>query len=655
MLVSIVVLLFITAGGMALTYLYEAEDRFLVRVCAGNVIGAAIFTLAIFVLACFFGLSAGTISVAILLTLIPLVLLVRKTGREAFLADWRKFVSDKSGDRLSNLIYYGAIILLLYFFFDRAMFEEKGGIFTGVLHNLGDLHFHLDTIFSFTEEQNFPPDNPSYAGAKFTYPFMADVFAAALVKLGATVREALFWQNITLGFSLVVLLENFTVRLTGNKLAGRIAPLLLLFSGGLGFLIFFKDLFNTPADLTTFLAHLPNDYTMRFDEGSFYEIPWKLRWGNPLITLFITQRSILFGMPLALIVLTQIWKIFSAPFDDKNKKLIGPLVVGLLCGTLPLVHAHSLLAVLFVAGFAALFSLDKLKQWLAFFVGVGLVAGPELLWAMSGSATHLAKFIDWHLGWDSGNMNSLVFWIFNLGLFIPLLLVVLVLMLLEQRRDEDGKELISRADAKKLLLFYIPFGLFFIICNLVKLAPWEWDNIKVLIYWFVGSAPLVALLLAKIWERGKYYPALALAAIFVLTFSGALDVYRVGSAQEKHSVADPDAVKIADDIKRFAEPKALFLNAPIYNSPVGLSGRRSLMRYSGHLASYGIDYQEREQDVKTIYGGSALADSLLQKYNIEYVMIGPDERDEFKAREDFFRRFAVVAEEGQYRVYKIKK
>ena len=104
-----------------------------------------------------------------------------------------------------------------------------------------------------------------------------------------------------------------------------------------------------------------------------------------------------------------------------------------------------------------------------------------------------------------------------------------------------------------------------------------------------------------------------------------------------------------------AEPRALFLNAPIYNSPVGLSGRRSLMRYSGHLASYGIDYEEREQDVKTIYGGSALADSLLQKYNIEYVFIGPDERNEFKAREDFFRRFPVVAEEGQYRVYKLKK
>jgi hypothetical protein len=36
-------------------------------------------------------------------------------------------------------------------------------------------------------------------------------------------------------------------------------------------------------------------------------------------------------------------------------------------------------------------------------------------------------------------------------------------------------------------------------------------------------------------------------------------------------------------------------------------------------------------------------------------MIGPDERNEFKAREDFFRRYPVIAEEGQYRVYKIKK
>ena len=103
----------------------------------------------------------------------------------------------------------------------------------------------------------------------------------------------------------------------------------------------------------------------------------------------------------------------------------------------------------------------------------------------------------------------------------------------------------------------------------------------------------------------------------------------------------------------------MFLNAPTFNSSVVLSGRRSLMRYTGHLSSYGIDFEPRETEVKRIYEGSALTESILKKYNIEYVVISPAERDYCKQfnvalNEDYFRRFPVVAQTGDYRVYKIK-
>ena len=101
-------------------------------------------------------------------------------------------------------------------------------------------------------------------------------------------------------------------------------------------------------------------------------------------------------------------------------------------------------------------------------------------------------------------------------------------------------------------------------------------------------------------------------------------------------------------------PKALFLNAPTYNSAVVLSGRRSLMRYSGHLSSYGIDYQPREDEVKRIYEGSALTDGLLAKYGIEYVLVSPEEHANVTVNEGYFRKFPVIAEVGDYRVYKVK-
>ena len=132
-----------------------------------------------------------------------------------------------------------------------------------------------------------------------------------------------------------------------------------------------------------------------------------------------------------------------------------------------------------------------------------------------------------------------------------------------------------------------------------------------------------------------------------------LDIWRVVSRQINYNVFSKDAVAIAEQIKQKTSPKALFLNAPTYNSAVVLAGRRSLMRYSGHLGSYGIDYTPREDEVKRIYEGSGLAESFLKKNNIEYVIISPEE-GELDVNHEFFEKYPKIAEVGQYRVYQIK-
>jgi hypothetical protein len=140
-----------------------------------------------------------------------------------------------------------------------------------------------------------------------------------------------------------------------------------------------------------------------------------------------------------------------------------------------------------------------------------------------------------------------------------------------------------------------------------------------------------------------------------LTFSGALDVWRTASGQINNQVFSRDAVAIAEQIKQKTPPNALFLNAPTYNSAVVLSGRRSLMRYTGHLSSYGIEYEPRESEVKRIYEGTALADAFLKKNNIEYVLISPEETGNLdKVNEAFFEKYPKIAEIGLYKVYKVK-
>ena len=81
---------------------------------------------------------------------------------------------------------------------------------------------------------------------------------------------------------------------------------------------------------------------------------------------------------------------------------------------------------------------------------------------------------------------------------------------------------------------------------------------------------------------------------------------------------------------------------------------RTVARYSGHLMSHGIDYGPREKDVKQIYSGGGVADIFLRQYNIEYVLISPEEKQSQQANEDAFKKYPVIAESGPYRVYKVK-
>jgi len=677
MLLSFVLITLITAGGLSLTYLFAEDEPLLWRLGAGSVIGSAVFSLICFLFACFFGFSVATILLSLLISLAPLLLFIRETNRAKWRVTWRKAKGKLEGATLKKFLrfaYYTFFFVLFCLFFDRAILSGAGGIFTGAAHNYGDLPFHLGAIYSFTDGGNFPPENPSYAFAKFSYPFMADLITASFMKFGVSVRDAMLVQNICLAFSLLVILERFVFKVTGNRLAGKIAPVLLFFSGGLGFLWFLKDYWEGAKSFFDLIWNLPGDYT----------IGEKFRWGNSLVVLFITQRSLLLGMPLTIIVLQKLWEIFATEDTEKNKEKINrdeqhsqdkkPFILhpasfilfltGLLAGTLPLIHVHSLVVLFVVSAFLFFFRLDKWREWIAFGVGVSIIAVPELVWAMTGSATRLAEFVDWHFGWHKGEMNFFRFWLVNTGLFIPLLLSAIYLIInLPVRKNDAAKENKKRVPVtmdeerrQNLLLFSLPFFLCFFVSNTIKLAPWEWDNIKVLIYWFVGSLPIVAFALAWLWNRDKLLKGVAIGCLFVLTAAGALDVWRTVSRAVEFKVFDKDAVAVAEQIKQKTAPNALFLNAPTFNSAIVLSGRRSLMRFTGHLSSYGIDYTEREGDVKKIYAGDAVAEILLNKYGIEYVLISPEEKSNLTAvNEEFFRRFPVIAEAGQYRVYQIKK
>ena len=675
--------MFAIASGALLTYTWDEDAPLASRLCTGACIGFALLGLIGFILSLLIGLTAATLFGTALLLATPALLLWNSQIRAQIDADIKNTIKAISRataepDRWAYIyfLFYAVVAVVMWLVFTRAMFEKPDGIYTGVLNNYGDLPFHLSVITRFAFGQNFPPEDPTFAGARFTYPFMTDFISAMFVRAGASLRDSLFIENYIVGVALVGVLHRFGQKLLRDRTAALLTPVLIILNGGLGWAMLFSDVNKTDGGVFQLLKKIPHSYTI------LPEVAAGWRWGNAVTSLLVPQRGFLLGIPLAAIVFTQWWAASRGDAEVISKKVKGKkeerqekrlaaaasgragstlsdsslfpfsffllpstrrmLAAGVVAGLLPLVHAHSFIVVMGVGACLALINWSRWREWLAFFVVASLIAVPQLLWSTHGSAVSTRAFIGWKFGWDNADENFFWFWFKNTGLFIPLLIAAL----LWKREDY----LVSR----KLLFFFLPFTLCFIIPNVVKLAPWIWDNVKVLFYWWIASAPIVALLLARLWEGKAWNRVLAGGLFVVLTFAGALDVFALVTGQGEYQEFDRDGVTFAEMIKRQTPPRATILHAPIHNTPVFLTGRRSLMGYPGHIWTHGIDFGPRETDIKKIYSGSPDAINLLGKYGVDYVVIDPQEHSVMPVNTAFFSRYPEVVNIGEYHLYKIK-
>jgi len=318
------------------------------------------------------------------------------------------------------------------------------------------------------------------------------------------------------------------------------------------------------------------------------------------------------------------------------------IAAGVVAGLLPLVHAHSFVVVMVVGGCIALLQ-RRWRDWITFAFVASVIALPQMWWSTHNSAVDAGKFFEWQFGWDHGQENAFWFWLKNTGLFIPLTLAALLWR-------HDGKALVSR----RLLIFYLPFTLCFIVPNVLKMAPWIWDNIKVLFYWWLASAPLVALLLARLWRQGIVRRAIAVCLLACVTLAGGLDVAAIVLRSNEYGIFTAPGIQFAELIKREAAPQAVVIHAPVHNHPVFLTGRRSLMGYPGHVWTHGLEFGPRESEIRRVYAGAPDATAILRKYGVDYAVVSPLEKNIMNVNDQFFSSFQLVGEVGEYRLYKIK-
>jgi hypothetical protein len=661
MIASLLLALLVTLSGTVATYLYDENASLGARLCAGAALGLSALGLVSFVVASFIGLSGMAVFFSTLICCSPLAILADANTLKRFERD---LAGISNGTRqllqleswtVAYFIFYVVVAVILWQVFSRAVIQDDSGLSTGLLNNFGDLPFHLSVITSFALGNNFPPEDPTYAGVRFTYPFISDFVSAVFVRCGADLRESMFIENYLLGLAFVGLVHRWALVMLRDRLAAIITPLIVLLNGGMGWTLLFEKAGSNEGGLFGVLANLPPSFTV------IPETTW--RWGNAISALLIPQRGFLMGLPLAVIAFTQWWlatgkrpeqapettkktrKQKDVSLYDQLQHTRFPLdtrrmiAAGIAAGLLPLVHAHSFVVVMGMAGCLALLRI-RWREWIAFFVTASVIAIPQLLWSTMHSAVDASTFFAWEVGWDHGQENPVYFWLKNTGVFIPLLLTAVLL--------KNGSYIVPR----RVLIFFLPFTLCFIIPNFVKMAPWIWDNIKVLYYWWLASSPLVAILLARLWQQGMTRRAIAAVLFVCVTFAGALDVAGIAMRSVKYQVFDPDGLRFAELVKAQTAPRSLIVHAPVHNTPVFLTGRRSLMGYPGHIWTHGLQFVQREGEIKRIYLGAPDAEQLIAKYGIEYLVVGPQERIVTTVNDQFINRFQKVGEVGEYKLYK---
>ena len=630
----------IVVAGTLVTYLYDRRTPLPWRVPAGTCLGFAAFGLLGFALAMRFGLTRVTVfsagvGVASTAGVVFVTAIRRRVAADlgGLVRSFSAVLRQPSPAALVTAMTWLAVALLLWRVSSRAVFVRDDGLYTGVTQNIGDLPFHLSVTARFLLGGNYPPEHPSFAGVGFTYPFLTDFIGAALVRAGLPIPTVIVWSTFVLASSVALMLSRWTLELTASRVAALVAPLLALFSGGLGWWRFAAEAVASDRGVMSFLARIPHDFTITPDS--------EFRWGNLVTSVLVTQRGLLLGMPLAMLVFTLWWQTLSAEEDQEDEQAghVRMIAAGVIAGMLPLVHAHSFAVVLGAGGVLCLLFPGRMA-WYPFFAWALALGLPQVWWLSRMSSMNSRSFLAWSVGWDHGSQHPVVFWLKNAGVFIPLV----VAGWLAGTRDHIR--------LRRLRRYYAPFVLCFVVPNLLRLAPWIWDNIKILIYWFIGSIPLAALALTRLARFGRVGRIGAVAAFVACTAAGALDLWRVSSAAFESRVYDRAGMQFAEAVANVSPRDALILHAPIHNHPVALSGRRSLMGYPGHVWSHGLDSGSREADIRRMYGGEADASRLLARYGIDFVVVGPHERT-FGANETFFTRWTPIVEVEQYRLYRV--
>src|SRR5438094_10538756 len=287
----------------------------------------------------------------------------------------------------------------------------------------------------------------------------------------------------------------------------------------------------------------------------------------------------------------------------------------LLFHILTFIALSIVLLVLFLTRPAARSLLPKL-------VAAAVLPAAIFIW-LTTDRMRAGSILQWHFGWTQNvgelKMPFFWFWLFNFGVFLPLAIALIWIVARQEWNELFGRQssarqpkklgpdltssIIRRAHNFELSIdaaYLAAAVLIFLLTISVKTAPWEWDNIKLLIWAYFITLPIL-------WNRMLIsWPFSAqVGACLVLFFSGFVSLIGgLAAGRPGYQFANRSEIDFVAAAVRRLPIEARFAGFPTYNHPLLLSGRKMVCGYPGHLWTQGItDYATVENQLKNLMLG----------------------------------------------------
>jgi hypothetical protein len=524
-------------------------------------------------------------------------------------------------------------------------------------NNLGDLSLHITYIKYFANGVPLWPDNPIHVWSTLRYPAGIDLFNSLLILQHIDLISALVWTG---------LLGSVATFYGFYRWGGAFGVAGFLFNGGLAGYEFFK---------TFHFADYHGD---------------KLAWKSIPLTMFVTQRGLLYAIPAGLLLLLH-WrrKYYPAKADETpaaRRGLIPWWVEWSIYATMPLFHVHTFLALSAVLAFWLLIGTWEMRKQIALLFAAAFVPASWFVWMITDHF-QAKSILAWAPGWVQSDPafavpslnfwfvkipSALGFWIYNFGLTLPAMIALAGVVgwriwkvwQLAQRSPETGVQsdetnagaafegptspsaplgvpprpeidpALSRAFAFVAPAAAIFLGIF------VNMTP-GWVT-KLIIWAYFISLPFLWRELIARW------PLPVQAAVCVLLFaSGFVSLFgglAVGSPG--FDIADRTELESVATVVRQLPIKERFAAFPTYNHPLLMNGRKVVLGYPGHLWTQGFDYAAIEQQLNALMLGAPDWRERARALHARYLFWGREEMRAYASSTQPWREKAAVVATG---------